>query len=263
MINMNKYVKKKRKFNGIEYEYVSISNEKKNNTIVLPGWQQNVETYETMYKTISKYSNIYIIHFPGFINTVEPNRIVGLDYYVLLVKDLIEGLNLCNLLIIGHSFGGRVAIKLQSIYKSADYLLLVSSAGIKSKNILTKIKILKYKVKKKIYKKINKVKLQKLIEESGSKDFKQLSYVMKKTFIKIVNEDLTKHLKKIDVPVLLMWGSQDKTTPLWMAKKFSKKIKNSQLIVLKGCRHFSFLESKGQFNIILNAFYQNIWGDSY
>lgn len=263
MIIMKNFVKKKRKFNEIEYEYYEINNDKSNNTLILPGWQQNFETYQSIYGTIKRYSNIYIISFPGFKNTIQPLKPLTLNDYVDIVNDLIVHLNLNSLLIMGHSFGGRVAIKLQSIYKKANYLILVSSAGLKNYNLINKIKVFKYKIKKWFLYKISKQKYYQLIKTSGSPDYIELSDTMKETFKNIINEDLQNCLKKIQIPTLLMWGSQDKTTPLKMGKKFLKKMNNSELVVLKGCGHFSFLESKREFNLILDAFYKNIWGDKY
>ena len=263
MIIMNNIVKKNRKFNEIEYEYYEINNDKNQNTLILPGWQQNFETYQNMYSTIGKYSNIYIISFPGFKNTIQPLKSLTLSDYVDIVNDLIDHLHLNNLLLLGHSFGGRVAIKLQSIYKKANYLILVSSAGLKNHNLINKIKVARYKIKKWLFYRISKQNYYYLIKTSGSNDYKELSVTMKQTFNNIINEDLSSFLKKIEVPTLLIWGSQDKTTPLKMGKKFRKKMNNSELVVLKGCGHFSFLESKREFNLILDAFYKNVWGDKY
>lgn len=257
------FMKKERNYNGITYSYYLIDNKKDYNTIILPGWQQNYRTYENIYKTISKYSNIYVLDFPGFKNTIEPTKAVDLNYYVYLLNDLIINETIKNIILFGHSFGGRVAIKYQSIFKDTNHLILVSSAGFKNKNIFNTIKIYIYKFKKNMFKKLNKKKYIKLLTERGSKDYKELSPIMKQTFINIINEDIIKHLENINIPTLLLWGKKDNTTPLKFGKIFNKKIKNSVLIKFEKSGHFCFLDEPIKFNLIIDKYYEYIWGDNY
>ena len=92
-------------------------------------------------------------------------------------------------------------------------------------------------------------------EKNGSSDYNQLSSdVMRETFKKVINLDLTENLSKIASPTLIMWGELDTDTPLYMAKVMEKKIKDSGLVVLKGAGHFSYLDSMGQFLNVVNVF---------
>ncbi len=73
---------------------------------------------------------------------------------------------------------------------------------------------------------------------------------MRDILVKIVNEDFTKLLVKINCPVFIYWGENDKATPLWMAKKMNKLIKDSALYIVKNGSHFSFLEDNRIISII-------------
>ncbi len=244
---------------NIDYEYWE--NEKELNTIILPGWLQNKRTYECLFNTIKNYSNIYVLEFPGFNISEEPKEIVNLDYYVRLLNFFIETLNINNVILFGHSFGGRVAIKYQAIYKKATYLILTAPAGIKEFNIQTKLKIFKYKVLKKYYRLFNKKKLNILYKTSGSKDYQGLSYNMKKTFTNIINENLTKYCKKITSPVLIIFGVNDQTVKLKTGIKMNKKIKTSTLIKINNAAHFPHLDNYYQYTLVLNEMYKAIWED--
>ena len=70
--------------------YLEIDNSKELNTIMIPGFLQTNKTYQNLFKTISQYSNIYFIELPGFGITEQIDRVVNLDYYVILVKEFIE-----------------------------------------------------------------------------------------------------------------------------------------------------------------------------
>ena len=77
---------------------------------------------------------------------------------------------------------------------------------------------------------------------------------MQKTFIKIVNEDLTNYLSNIDEETLIIWGEQDNETPLKDAKIMNNLIKNSGLITINNAHHFCYLEYPYYINTILDKF---------
>lgn len=77
---------------------------------------------------------------------------------------------------------------------------------------------------------------------------------MKKTFVNIISEDLSPLLKSITCPTLIIFGKDDKETPLYMAKKINKKIKDSALVVFENCGHFAYLEDYYRFVTIAKSF---------
>ena len=77
---------------------------------------------------------------------------------------------------------------------------------------------------------------------------------MRETFNKVISLDLSDKLKEIKNPTLLMWGENDIDTPLYMAKKMKREIKDSGLVVLKGAAHFSYIDSPNEYNLIVENF---------
>ena len=248
-------------YDNLEIQYKFIDNNKKLNTIILPGWLQNSKTYEILFDVIGKYSNIYVLELPGFLITKEPNKAVTLDYYVDILKLFIKTFKINNYILFGHSFGCRVIIKYQAIYNEECYLILTGAAGIRRFNLRRSLKILRYKIKKHIYKKINKSKYLKLIKSSGSKDYQSLSFTMKETFKNIIKEDLRKYLKKINSLTILIWGQLDKETPLNDGFLMKKNIRNSYLFTLEYAGHFAFLDKPLIFKKILDSFYISLKGE--
>ena len=80
--------------------------------------------------------------------------------------------------------------------------------------------------------------------------------VMRATFNKVINLDLTDKLKYIEQPTLLIWGENDTDTPLYMANLMEKKIKDSGLVVLEKSGHFSYLDSSQKYLVIVNEFFK-------
>lgn len=160
------------------------------------------------------------------------NGKITLFNYAKGIIDIIENNKLNDVTLVGHSFGGKVAMLVASIY-NIKKLVLIDASGIKKKNnFLVKQKILIYKLKK--FFKLD-------VSKYGSLDYKNVSSNLKDTFISIVNTHLNRHLKNIKADTLILWGNKDEETPLYMAKKLNKKIKNSCLIMLNG-GHFAYAE---------------------
>ena len=82
--------------------------------------------------------------------------------------------------------------------------------------------------------------IKKLRKQFGSSDYGNASKVMQDTLVKSVNEDLSYCLDKMK-ETLIVWGDNDKVTPIWMAKLMESRIKNSGLVILKG-GHFSYID---------------------
>ena len=190
---------------------------------------------------------------PGFGKTEikEPMTIYG---YADCIAALIRYYDMKNITMIGHSFGGRVAIILgaQARQYGIDLkkLVLVDSAGIKQRRGIG------YFFKVALYKIARKLKF-KTAAKFGSTDYKSLSEIMKKTFINVVNADLTPLLKEIRHSTLIFWGDRDKDTPLYMAKKINRLIKDSGLIVYKDAGHYSYIDKFHEFNSALLYFLKN------
>ena len=88
----------------------------------------------------------------------------------------------------------------------------------------------------------------------GSEDYKAISGVLRASFVKIVNEDLTPYLKHIEVPTLLIWGDQDDATPLWMGKKMEKEIKDAGLVIFENDGHYAYWNQLSRFHAIVSVF---------
>ena len=93
-----------------------------------------------------------------------------------------------------------------------------------------------------------------LVQKFGSADYKALTPEMRKTFVKIISQDLTDELPRIKAPTLLYWGAEDTETPLWMGKMMEEKIPDAGLVVQEGAGHFAYLEHNQAFLRIAKNF---------
>jgi len=189
---------------------------------------------------------VTLVDFYGFGDTPSPPYPLLLDDYADSIVNIIRHYKMQDVVLVGHSFGGRVALRIASKYGYIlDGIVLTGSAGLKPRRGL------KYYFKVYFHKLMLKLGIN---HRGGSSDYAKLSGAMRQTFKNIVNEDQTKELSKITLPVLLIWGDKDKDTPIYMAKRMYRKMPTSSLIVFRNEGHFAYLNRYRLFTEILKKF---------
>lgn len=214
------------------------------NIVFLHGWRAESALWHPVVQELKDLkANLYLLDLPGFGRSPLPKTAFAVGDYADLVAKFIENKNLGPVVLVGHSVGGRISIKLTAMHpKLVSKLVLVDSAGFTGdearRNVYGGIaKILKPFFKPKFMQGARKAAYKAI----GSEDYVETPE-LQATYLKIVEEDLGKYLFKIKVPTLLFWGERDTETPLEFAERFEAGIKNAQLYILPGAGHFSFLD---------------------
>lgn len=216
--------------------------------VLLHGWGQNIEMMKPLGDNL-KNNRITILDFPGFGESEEPTVAYTIYDYVDILEELLKELKIKDPIVIGHSFGGRVAI----IYASrneTEKVVLFGSPCVREEHKSTKEVFLKKMKKLPGMNKIGEF-AKKYI---GSEDYRNATKVMRETLVNVVNVDLSKEAKQINCPTLLIWGTFDEAAPLEDAKKLEKLLKDGALIEIPGCTHYAYLEALPQVTNILNEF---------
>ena len=193
---------------------------------------------------------ITILDFPGFGESEEPKEAWTIEDYELMLEEFLKKVNVKKPIVIGHSFGGRVAIR-YSARNPISKLVLFGSPCIRIQEELSLgVKILK---KLKTLPGLNDLGeyMKKFI---GSRDYKAASPIMRQTLVNVVNEDLSKFAREIEEPTLLIWGTNDTEAPLNEAKELEKIMVDAALITLPGT-HYAYLENLPRVVTILDIFF--------
>lgn len=248
--------------NGINTNYLTAGEGEA--IVLLHGWGSSLEPYRQLIDLLSRKYFVIALDMPGFGHTDEPPRPFNVDDYVDFVLEFLKLFPVSRLSLVGHSFGGRVIIKManRELPFNIDKIVLVDSAGIKPQPSGKKsTKQLIYKMGKwfatrKLIAKCFPGMLEKLRVTFGSADYAAASPMMRQCLVKVVNEDLTHLLPGIQAPTLLVWGENDTATPLSDAKKMESLIPGSGLAVIKNAGHFSFVEQPVIFRSIMASFFE-------
>ena len=212
-----------------------------------------------------KGKKIFLFGTAGFGGSDEPKEPWDVDGFADFFCRFMEVMQVKQATLIGHSYGGRVIIKLaarESIPFEITNIILIDSAGVLPvRTTAQKWKIRKYKILKKFLNmKLIYAMFPEVIDDwrsrQGSADYRNATPMMRQCMVKAVNEDLTELLPKIRQEVLLIWGDQDTATPIRDAHIMEEKIPNCGLAVIPGTGHFSFLEKPAQFRGIMEAYLQ-------
>ncbi len=218
--------------------------------LLLHGWGQNIEMMKPIGDNFCDRFRITILDFPGFGESDEPKETWTIEKYVKLLEELTKKLDIKKPIVIGHSFGGRVAIKYSS-RNLIDKLVLFGSPCIRIQETLPLyVRILKGIKKLPGMNSIGEYMKQFI----GSRDYKAASPIMRQTLVEVVNEDLSKYAREIEQPTLLIWGENDDEAPLNDAKELEKIMIDAALIILPGT-HYAYLENLATVVNILNNFF--------
>ena len=217
--------------------------------LLLHGWGQNIEMMKMLGDNFSDRFRITILDFPGFGLSEEPGEAWNIKDYANMLEEFINELGIKKPIIMGHSFGGRVAIRYSADHVVEKIVLFGSPCVREDTELPLSVKILKGIKKLPGMDKIGEFAKNFI----GSRDYKAASPIMRQTLVNVVNEDLSKYAKEIDCPTLLIWGENDDEAPVSDAKILEGIMVDAALIVLPGT-HYAYIENLGQVVNILNNF---------
>lgn len=207
--------------------------------IILHGWAYSLDKWKVLVGLLKEYGfDVEILEIPGL--TLKSDEIWNLEKYSDWLNSKIGN---SQVIILGHSNGGRIAAHFTSEHpEKVQKLILIDGAGIYHKELTLQIKRFVFGAVAKIGKKITSSESLKkfLYRLAGEKDYQTASPNMKQSMVNLISIDLTETFEKITTDTLIIWGHDDKVTPLSDAKLIHRLIKNSSLEVIKDAKHSPF-----------------------
>ena len=236
--------------------------------VYLHGWGTELGWFVPLMDALLQMGRHILIDLPGFGETTRPKSVWGTEKYAEFVHAFLKEQGITEYYVLGHSFGGRIAIRLAHQHpKSIKGMILIAAAGLRKKiPFKTKWKVRSIRwlanTSKAIFPKKwgQKIK-EKLYDKISSRDYKQAGD-MRPIFVKVVNEDLTNPLKDIKVSTLLLWGTEDTETPPSMGKRMHELLAEAKYVELPGFDHFSILSrAKHQIGFQIRQFLKGFHED--
>jgi len=229
--------------------------------LLLHGWGANIDTVMPIFNHLKSRYKVYAIDFPGHGKSQQPNEVWNSYDFANITKKFIDSLEIKEIILMGHSHGGRVSIILANQYPELiKRMVLIDSAGIiPRRSYKYYFKVYSFKTLKFLYTKLfflsdKKERMEKFYKRFGSTDYREASGIMRSIMVKVINDDLRPLLSGIKASTLLIWGRDDTATPLYMAEIMEKEIKDSGLVIFDNAGHYSYLDQFHSFKIVIDNY---------
>jgi pimeloyl-ACP methyl ester carboxylesterase len=269
-------------YNGVKIKYRAIG--KGNPMVLLHGLGASSCAWDKVSKYLSENNKLYLIDLKGFGLSDKPldDKYSANDQSEIIL-DFIEKNNLKDIILVGHSFGGTVALLtcIKSMEEKNNLikgLILIGSPAYRQK-LPQFTKLLKIPV-------LNELLLVflpnsicvKMVLRSSFFDYKKITKDIVKNYGNFLDTSGAYHAlistahqvfprnvdwiisnyKNIKIPVLLIWGDHDHIIPLSIGQRLSKDIPNSKLVIVPECGHIPQEEKPKETAKIISDFLNSI-----
>ncbi len=230
----------------MSYSYVSAGEGQP--LLLLHGYLSSKESFYPQIEYFSRFFRVLAPDFPGMGRAEELPAAWSVGDYADWTEGFLRDMGAENPLLIAHSFGGRVGVKLLARGEVCR-AVLVGCAGIVPRRTLSyKFRVASYRLAKKVFPRWAEKKF-------GSAEYRSLPPVMRESYKKIVNEDLREEAAAVSRPVLFVCGERDGETPPSSAREYHARVRGSKLLILGGCGHFAHLDDPLSFNLAAEEFF--------
>lgn len=230
----------------------------KKQLVIIPGWGGTVQSWNDFIELANTDFEVHFIDMPCFGDVPCPSEIWGVEEYAKYVIEKTKYLE--KPILLGHSFGGQVAVNMVASNPEMFSAVILSGAVVIRLKYTFKRTIfgLLAKVGKVIFalpiiNKLEKIARKILYKVIDSPDYDKTEGVKREIFQKIIRQDQTDNLERIKIPTLVVWGSRDSYVPLKYGIKIADKIPNAKLeIIQDGTHGLHMKRTKELFDIVKN-----------
>jgi pimeloyl-ACP methyl ester carboxylesterase len=225
--------------------------------LLLHGWGGDASTWSGSLSALSAARRVVAIDLPGFGASDAPNGDWSVGDFAALTSHVMDALAMPTADVVGRSFGGRVAIKLAASTKRVNRLVLLNSAGIPEPRTIRyrgrvgAAKIAKFALSTRL--------TRRWLDAARNRAYKdrvqqsESSRATIGTFKLVVTEDLSGDLERIEVPTLVIAGSDDTVVPLRSSERMTSLVPQAELRVISGAGHQTHLDAPDEFHRLVIA----------
>jgi len=221
--------------------------------VLLHGWGTSSESLVPLCGALADSFRVLTVDLPGFGWSQTPPVAWGIADYAGHIERLMQETGVAGAALVGHSFGGRIAITLAAKQPArVSRLVLVASAGIRPRRgagyygRVGVVKLTRWFFSLPGWGATGQRMISKMYDRFGSRDYRAAG-PMRPTLVKVVNEDLTPLLPAVQAPTLILWGDQDRDVPRSAMEIMAARISHARLVVFEGAGHFPFLDMPEKF----------------
>jgi|CXWK01.1.fsa_nt_gi pimeloyl-ACP methyl ester carboxylesterase len=210
---------------------------------IIHGWTYTLNAWDACVAELQSLGfEPVMLHVPGLTADTEKSWTLD-DYVSWLDASLPSPAELHpgeELVVVGHSNGGRMALALAARKpERISRLVLIASAGIVHNELPLRIRRAVFGAVAKVGKVFRSVPIVRKVfyKLIGATDYGNASPIMRETMKNVISVDLVSELARVVTPTLLIWGDTDRATPPADGQLMNERIAGSKLVLLPGVGH--------------------------
>lgn len=231
----------------------------KQTVLFIHGACQSSLTWEYQFGLFDTYKrfNSVFIDLPGH-GESEGNGFRSINDYCDFINEFRIEIAAGNIVIAGHSMGGRICQKFLIKYPEVSTGAILAGTGSRIKITRAVINAIKHDFDhfcKLATENSFSSNAEHEIREHFHRRLKQSNRVSCLNDMLACNEfDVTDDIRRIQVPCLIIAGSEDILAPVKYSRDLYNKIRNSRLEIIEDSGHFMMIEEPMIFNSLLRKF---------
>jgi len=231
--------------------------EQKKSLIFIHGSGGEHTSWVYQYSRLHQQFNMVALDLPGHgLSTGDGESAV--DRYCLWIKKLLDVLHLNKPVLVGHSLGAAIVMRFAVLYPQDIKGIVPVGGGLKlpvNPDWLAGLQTNPAQV-------VELACKYSLAEEHRPRFLEALKKSLAKGRMDVFsgdlaacdNFDLTADVGKINVPTLVVCGTEDKMTPVSFSRRIAAGIRGAKLCLIEGAGHMVMMEKPVEFNAVLSEF---------
>lgn len=221
--------------------------------IYLHGWGRS----RTDFAPVANQRPGMLLDLPGFGSSAQPPVAVGsAEYATAVLEAVTEWTDSERVLLVGHSFGGRIALQIAATAPESVRALIIAGTPLFRASSPTRPP-LAYRAARRLHRLglASEAHLESARRKYGSADYLAASGVMRDILVKVVNESYETELTQIRCPTAFVWGRADSAAPVEDARQ-AQQIVEGSILEERDCGHDIHLQHPTLFVEMIDRFAQ-------
>jgi pimeloyl-ACP methyl ester carboxylesterase len=214
--------------------------------IWLHGWARSAQDFTLAANALAERGiGSVALDLPGFGASPAPDEPGGARHYADLILPALREIANQPVVLVGHSFGGRVAVVVASQYPELVRSLVLTGVPLLRTRANTRppfgYRSVRWLARRHL---VSEARLEKARQKYGSTDYQRARGVMREVLVASVNESYESELARLTMPVDFVWGERDQEAPYEVATRAAALVASpTTLRELSGVGHFVPLEA--------------------
>lgn len=241
--------------------------------VLLHGMFGDYTDWETVLEPLSQNFRVIAPDLPGFGASDKPDVSYGSEFFVEWMHEFLGALGVSNPVLVGNSFGGELAILYALAHpQNVAGLVLASSGGMKffteAEQALLREKFSAENLKaltptahewifRPIFAEQGDVWRRYLAKQNAKlerSDRAEYARALHRSMLLAYTLYFDDKLRRLKMPVLLVWGDGDIVFPVALAQQALEKLPNGELVLLERAGHAPQLENPEGFSVAMKRF---------